>query len=143
MEADDIEAALDDLEAVGLVDDKKFAKELAAHQLHRRGAGRRMATAALRRAGVDLGLAERVVDEAAPEDEAIRAEEVARSRLGRLARLDENTAHRRLLSFLLRRGYEGDVARSAVRRVLAEADAEPKPQPVTPDLRGVAFRPSD
>ncbi len=143
LEAGEIDAALDDLEAVGLVDDEKFARELASQQLHRRGAGRRMATAALRRAGVDLGLAEQVVDETAPGDEAARAEEVARSRLGRLGRLDETTAYRRLLSFLQRRGYEGDVARSAVRRVLAEADAEARAPAGHPDLRGVAFRSSD
>jgi regulatory protein len=141
MEAGDIETALDDLEAVGLVDDEKFARELAAHQLNRRGAGRRLAIAAVRRAGVDPRLAERVVDESAPADEEARAEEVARSRVNRLAGLDQASAHRRLLSFLLRRGYEGDTARAAVRRVLATAHREP--QPAESDLGDVALRPSD
>jgi regulatory protein len=118
MDAGDIEAALDDLESVGLVDDEKFAKELATHQLHRRGAGRRMATAALRRAGVDPRLAERVVDETAPEDEATRAEGLARIRIERLRGLEDETAYRRLVSYLLRRGYEGGVSREVARRAL-------------------------
>ncbi|HZA27175.1 MAG TPA: regulatory protein RecX [Actinomycetota bacterium] len=112
--------ALDDLEAVGLVDDERFARELAAHEIQRRGSGRRLAISALRGAGVNAEVAERVVEEMGPVDEEARAEEMARARLGRLSGLDEATAHRRLVSFLSRRGYEGAVARAAAFRVLSD-----------------------
>jgi regulatory protein len=115
---EEVTAALDDLEEVGLVDDEKFARELAAHEIEGRGSGRRMAMSALRKAGVRAEIAERVVDEMGPADEEARAEELARSRIGRLSGLDEPTAHRRLLSYLLRRGYDGQVARAAARRAL-------------------------
>jgi regulatory protein len=120
----DVVAALDDLEAVGLVDDEAFARQLAGHEIRRRGSGRRVALMALRRAGVDREIAERVVEEAAPDDDAARAEELARIRVERLRGLDDATAYRRLLSYLLRRGYEGEVARTAARGALRGSSRE-------------------
>lgn len=118
----DIEAALVDLEAVDLVDDERFARELAAHQVDRRLAGRRAALAALRKAGVARDLAEHAVEEASGEDEEARAEELARSRLGRLGNLPPEAAYRRLLGFLQRRGYSSETARTVCRRVLGELE---------------------
>jgi regulatory protein len=123
-EVEEISSALDDLEAVGLVDDEQFARELATHELRGRGSGRRLAMTALRRAGVDPDMAERVVGEMAPADEEGRAEEVARAKLGRFRGLDEVTAYRRLLSYLLRRGYDGSVAREAARRALSSEGSD-------------------
>jgi regulatory protein len=112
---------LDDLEAVGLVDDEKFARELAAHEIRGRGSGRRLAISSLRRAGVEAEVAERVVTETAPADEEERAEEVARARLRRFRGLDETATYRRLLPYLLRRGYEGSVARAAAHRAISDS----------------------
>jgi regulatory protein len=117
-DAADIDAALADLEAVGLIDDEQFAKELAAHEVDRRLAGRRAALASLRKAGVARDLAERAVEEASGDDEEARAEELARSRLGRLRGLTAEAAYRRLLGFLQRRGYPGETARVVCRRVM-------------------------
>jgi SOS response regulatory protein OraA/RecX len=114
----DIETALADLEGVGLIDDERFARDLAAHEVDRRLAGRRAALASLRKAGVARDLAERAVDEAAGDDEEARAEELARSRLGRLRGLTTEAAYRRLLGFLQRRGYSGETARAVCRRVM-------------------------
>jgi regulatory protein len=116
---DEVAAALDDLEAVGLVNDEQFARQLATQELQARGSGRRLVLAALRRAGVNVELAERVVDETAPHDEEARAEELARHRLGRLRSVDDATAHRRVVSYLLRRGFDGHVARAAALRALS------------------------
>ncbi|HEV3475762.1 MAG TPA: regulatory protein RecX [Actinomycetota bacterium] len=118
----EIESAIADLEAVGLVDDERFAREMAAKD-RRRGLGRRAGLASLRGKGVDRALAERVTEETQSEDEEKRAIEVARARVSRLRGLDPPVARRRLLGFLLRRGYEGETARSAARRVLEEEDA--------------------
>ena len=116
----DIDSALADLESVGLIDDERFARELASHEVGARLAGRRAALASLRKAGVSGDLAERAVEEASGEDEETRAEELARSRLGRLRSLPPDAAYRRLLGFLQRRGYSGEVARTACRRALGE-----------------------
>lgn len=126
-EEEEVATALDDLEAVGLVDDERFARELATHEIEGRGSGRRMAISALRKAGVRAEVAERAVDELGPADEEARAEELARSRIGRLRGLDEPTAHRRLLSYLLRRGYDGHVARAAARRALTAVGSDEEP----------------
>jgi regulatory protein len=118
---DEVETALVDLEGVGLVDDEAFARELAEHQ-RRKGLGRRAGLAALRGKGVDRDLAERTVDEIQPEDDADIAFELASARLERLRSLSPDVLHRRLLSYLIRRGYEPMIARSAVRRAIAEME---------------------
>jgi regulatory protein len=120
----DIDSALADLEAVALIDDERFARELASHEVGGRLAGRRAALASLRKAGVARDLAERAVDEASGEDEEARAEELARSRLGRLRSLPPEAAYRRLLGFLQRRGYSGETARAACRRAIGELEDE-------------------
>ena len=121
-EPEDVDAALADLEAVGLVDDERFARELAESQ-RRRGMGRRAGMSALRGKGVDRDLAERTIEEVQPEDDAEVAYELARARLGRLRSLPPDVAYRRLIGFLVRRGYEPVIASTAVRRAVAEAEA--------------------
>lgn len=118
---DEIDAALDDLERVGLLDDERFAEEVVRDRLGRRGFGPRGALQALRGFGVPREVAERAV-EAWGGDEEGRVEEVARSRLRRLSSLPPEVASRRLLDFLLRRGFDPEVARSACRRALASRD---------------------
>jgi regulatory protein len=120
-EPEEVDAALADLEAVGLIDDEAFARELAESQ-RRKGMGRRAGMAALRVKGVDRELAERIADDVNPEDEAARAMEVAAKRLPRLQGLDPVTRRRRLLDFLLRRGYDAETARSACFRAMAEEE---------------------
>jgi regulatory protein len=117
----EVEDAIANLEAVGLVDDERFAREYAEHQ-RRRGMGRRAGMAALRAKGVDRDVAEQAVGEANPEDEAERAFELARGRLERLRGLTPDVAHRRAVDFLLRRGYEPIIAGTAVRRAAAEME---------------------
>jgi regulatory protein len=118
---EEVESALDDLERVGLIDDEAFARELAEHQ-RRKGMGRRAGLSALRVKGVEREIAERVAEEVSPEDEADRALEVAAGRLRRLQGLDPESRRRRLVDFLLRRGYDPEVARSACARAMAGED---------------------
>jgi regulatory protein len=120
----DIDSTLADLETVGLIDDERFARELAAHEVGGRLAGRRAALSSLRKAGLSRDLAERAVDEASGEDEEARAEELARSRIGRLRNLPPDAAYRRLLGFLQRRGYSGETARAASRRAISELEED-------------------
>jgi regulatory protein len=118
---DEIAPALDDLERVGLLDDERFAEEVVRDRMGRRGFGPRGALEALRTFGVPRDVAERAV-EAWSGDEERAADEVARSRLRRLAGLPPGVASRRLLGFLLRRGFDPEVARAACRRALASEE---------------------
>lgn len=114
----EIEEALEDLERVGLVDDERFAEEVVRWRLSRQGYGHRAALDTLRKAGVDRSVAERAVVEAGWEDEESRAEEVGRARLSRLDGLAPQAARRRLMGFLLRRGFDPEVARTVCERLL-------------------------
>jgi regulatory protein len=116
---EEAEAALADLERVGLIDDEAFATEVVRWKLDRQGFGHRAALTALREKGVPREIAERAVAEAGWEqDEEARAEEVAAARLPRLAALDRGTAYRRLQGFLLRRGFDPEVVRTVCGRLL-------------------------
>lgn len=120
-EGQEVESTIADLEASGLVDDERFARELAESK-RRRGMGRRAGLAALREKGVDREIAERVVGDVNPEDEADRAYRLACARLERLRALSPDVAYRRTVSFLIRRGYEPVIASTAVRRAGAEVE---------------------
>jgi regulatory protein len=120
-EAEEVEAAVADLEAVGLVDDERFGRELAEAK-RRRGMGRRAGLAALRQKGVDRELAERIVQDVHPEDEADRAYHLARARLERVRGVPPDVAYRRAVAYLVRRGYEPIIATTAVRRAAAEEE---------------------
>ena len=120
-ELDEVAAAIADLEEVGLVDDERFARELAEAK-RRRGMGRRAGLAALRAKGVDREIAEQAVGEVNPEDEAARAYELARARLERLRSVPPDVAYRRTVGFLVRRGFEPVIASTAVRRAEAEVE---------------------
>lgn len=116
---EETEAALADLERVGLIDDGAFAAEVVRWKLDRQGYGHRAALTTLREKGVPREVAERAVAEAGwEEDEEARAEEVAMARLPRLSSLDRGTAYRRLLGFLLRRGFDPEVVRTVCSRLL-------------------------
>ncbi|MGH2691570.1 MAG: regulatory protein RecX [Actinomycetota bacterium] len=118
-EPEEVDSALADLEAVGLIDDEEFARELAEHQ-RRKGLGRRAALAGMRVKGVDRDLAERIAEEVSPEDEAERAAELAAKRLPRLQGIEPEVRRRRLMDYLLRRGYDHQTALAACIRAMAE-----------------------
>jgi regulatory protein len=105
------------LERVGLIDDEAFARSLVEHAVGSRKEGRRAVAASLAAKGVDPSLTARVLEEVAG-DEQERADELARSRVTRLAGADPAKAFTRLSGFLARRGYPAEVARSAARRAL-------------------------
>jgi regulatory protein len=109
------------LERVGLVDDLAFARAMVEHQVVNRKAGRRAVSAALAQRGVSPAIAS-VALEDMDEDEQTRADELARLRATRMHGIEASSAFSRLVGLLQRRGYGGEVARTAARRAL-ELDA--------------------
>jgi regulatory protein len=116
-EHQEVEEVLERLEGVGLIDDAAFARQLAEHQLGSRMAGRRSVERALAAKGVSPDTTRVVLADAAGSEED-RALALASSRAGRLAGVEPAKAFTRLSSLLVRRGYDGDVARRAARRAL-------------------------
>jgi regulatory protein len=117
----EISATLDRLEAAGLLDDDRFAAIVTAHERGSRGSSARAVRSALLRRGVGADTVERALA-ALPDDEEERAGEAARRRGARLSGVDAATAHRRLVSYLLRRGYAPDVARRAAAEALGHSE---------------------
>jgi regulatory protein len=120
---DQVEAELDRLEEVGLVDDARFAAEFVEHALDRRLEGRRSIAANLTARGLDRGVVDAALDAASGDDEE-RLDRLAAARAERLRGLAPEAARRRLVSFLVRRGHDPAAARSAAARAL-EVGSEP------------------
>jgi regulatory protein len=117
-EATEVEPELERLEAVGLIDDADFARQVVEHELGNRNAGTRAVRDRLREKGIDGATIERTLLEVPSAPEAERALELARSRSRRLTSLTPEKAFGRLVPFLVRRGYSGAMAREAAAKAL-------------------------
>jgi regulatory protein len=122
-EPEEVEAELVRLEAVGLVDDEEFARQVVQHEVTARRSGRRAVTSRLYASGLDRETIDRSLQEVPESADEERAVELARTRVGRLARLTPEQAFGRLVAFLARRGYAPSTARHAA-RVALEVEAE-------------------
>ncbi|MGZ8624659.1 MAG: regulatory protein RecX [Actinomycetota bacterium] len=116
-EPTEVSGELERLEAVGLLDDERFAREFAEHQLEVRHAGRRAVASGLAAKGIDRATVERTLADASGDD-ASHADDLARARASRLGNLPPEKAYTRLFAFLVRRGHDPETARSAARRAL-------------------------
>lgn len=117
--SEQIEDVLEDFRRRGYLDDRVLAEQLISAGVERKGQGR----VALSRALAQRGVARDVIDAALselPDDDASRALDFARGKAKSLARLDHDTALRRLVGQLARRGYNGAIAMSAAKTALSE-----------------------
>ncbi|MFT2694112.1 regulatory protein RecX [Clavibacter zhangzhiyongii] len=100
------------------IDEAALAEQILHTHLDRKGLGRRSVEMEMRRRKLDPLVIEEAMAEQ-PDDELARATEVAMKRVGQLSSYDDETAERRLTSFLMRRGYGGQVVRDAAKAALA------------------------
>jgi len=118
-----IATVLERLRSKGLIDDRRYAREYVRTQSARRGLGPR----ALRGRLAQLGLASSTVSEALTEalpdeqQESI-AQTLARRRLSRLRSADGEDVRPRLYQFMVRRGFDPDLAARVVDSVLGGND---------------------
>jgi regulatory protein len=119
-----IREALDRLEQAGLLSDEAVAQAEAAARL-RRGEAPMRVQQQLRRKGVAAPTVTAAVADAMREDgfdELAACRAVAEKRARSLKTTDPVAAERRLLGFLLRRGYGGSTARRVTKEVLARRE---------------------
>lgn len=119
LETAQIDDVLDEFCRRGYLDDHVLAEQLISAGVERKGQGR----VALSRALAQRGITRDVIDSALselPDDDAARALDFARTKASSLARLDHDTALRRLVGQLARRGYNGGIAMSAAKTALGE-----------------------
>jgi regulatory protein len=108
--------------AAGLLDDARYALSFARSRLLDRRLSKRRVLAELARRGVARDLADAAVAQVMDDegvDEFAAVEQVAARKWKTLAKLDRPVAIRRLMAFLARRGYDGDLVRRAVQAVSA------------------------
>jgi regulatory protein len=134
IDPDDVEAEIERLEGVGLLDDHALADNLVRTLQDRKGLGRSAISAELRRRKVGQGAIDEALEAIDTDDELTRAIEVATKRAGQLSSYDAATAKRRLGAYLQRRGYSGSVLSAAMNAALSMSHASPR------DTGGVQFR---
>ena len=104
---------------LGYLNDERLAVELATRLSERKGQSRSIISRELRRRGVDASAAEAALDGLDSGAEENQAAELAFTRVRQFSRLDDATAERRLVGFLSRRGYTGQVVREATKAAMA------------------------
>ncbi|GHF86239.1 regulatory protein [Amycolatopsis bartoniae] len=115
------------LDSSGLVDDAAFAEQWVRSRHTTQGLARSALVAELKRKGVDGEVASQAAEEIDRESEEQRARELVRKRLRTMTTLDEQTAVRRLLGTLARKGYPQGLAYSVIREELRDAGADSTP----------------
>jgi regulatory protein len=128
-----VEAAIERLEELGHVDDAAFARWWGEQRDRHAPRGRRMIEAELRQRGVPRDVieayrAEHAEPERAPEDESLpgteaerATEALAKHLRGRLLPGDRK-ALQRVGMYLMRRGFDAETVRAAIRQAGAETD---------------------
>ncbi|QFU87805.1 Regulatory protein RecX [Amycolatopsis sp. YIM 10] len=123
------ETILGKLDNAGLVDDEAFAEVWVRSRHNHQGLARNALVAELKRKGVDAEIAVQAAGEVDREAEEQKARELVRKRLRSLGNVDEQTAIRRLLGTLARKGYPQGLAYTVIRDELREFGAEPTTLP--------------
>lgn len=120
-----IEAAVDRLQEIDLLDDQAFARLWVENRLALRPRGRRALYSELRKKGVSSTIIEQVLDDMiTAEGEADRALALARKRARALAGLEREVFARRLQGYLARRGYPAHLVWPTVNQVWEEVTGE-------------------
>jgi regulatory protein len=114
-----IEAELDRLQRVDLLDDAALAETVVRTKHERKGLGRNALVRELSQRHIDPAVIDQAVSAIGDEDEQAMATELAVKRARQFTSLDAATAERRLTGYLMRRGYSSSIVREATRVALA------------------------
>ncbi|QCC77456.1 regulatory protein RecX [Nocardioides daphniae] len=115
---------LDRFEEVGLIDDEAFARMWIASRQPGKGLAGRALAQELRRKGVDDEIVKEAIGEIDPDDERAAAEALVAKKMRSLRSVGHQTATRRLVSMLARKGYSSGLAYAVVRDALGEREEE-------------------
>jgi regulatory protein len=113
---DQVESEVERLLRARYLDDARLAEEIVRVEFERKGKGRAVVTAELRRRGVSPDDFATALDDIDTELELQRAADIAYRKMVSSSDLDARTAERRLSALLARRGFSGDLARLAIAR---------------------------
>jgi regulatory protein len=114
---------LDRFAEVGLIDDAEYAAEFVRARRAVKGTGPAVLRMELKKRGIAEDLILQALDDRVGEDIDV-ARELAARKLQSLSRFDSATQNRRLVSFLVRRGYSPGLAFGLVRELLADVETD-------------------
>jgi regulatory protein len=118
-----VEGVIDDLARLGYLNDEQFAKTKALSAARHKHHGKRRAKIELMKAGVDAETADRALGSVYDAHDSLAvARELARKQVPRLSKLDPQTARRRLVGMLLRRGFDYELIKPVVDQALGGHD---------------------
>ncbi len=120
-DAETVEAELERLRRVGLVDDRAFARFWVENRTAFRPRSRRALQTELRRKGIPPAIIQEVLREASPDERAL-ALRLARKRARQLQGLDPLTFRRRLAGYLIRRGFDGELVMEVLQALERKED---------------------
>lgn len=100
---------------LGYIDDDRLAEQIVRVQRERKGQGVSGIRHELERRGIPSAVSARVLAELDDDEELERATELAADRLRRLAAEAPEVQQRRVMGFLMRRGYSSGIASKAIR----------------------------
>lgn len=121
---DVIQRVLDRFEEVGLINDRDYAAEFIRARRSVKGTGPAVLRMELKKRGIDDDVIAAALEHRIGEDIDV-AREIAQRKLASLSRFDSNTQSRRLVSFLMRRGYSAHLAYAVARELVSAVEVEP------------------
>ena len=113
---------LDHLEAVGLVDDEKLARDWVESRQARRHLSRSALRRELQAKGVDRDDIEAALEQVSRDDELRAARALAGKKLDAMVGLGHDVRRRRVAGALARRGFSSDVISRVLADVLGGSD---------------------
>ncbi len=123
MDAPAIDATINHLQSIGLINDTALAKAFVRDPLNFRPAGKKNLMNELRKRGVSEDIAKPILDELLHEDdEVFSARKIAEKYLARITRFDAATQKRRMFGYLMRKGYSRSTIATIVQELLLTND---------------------
>ena len=106
-------------ERLNYLNDERLARELTSRLSDRKGKSKSVISRELRQRGISHHAIDAALELIDDDDELAKATELALQRVRQFSKLDPETAERRLVGFLSRRGFSGSTVREACRQALA------------------------
>ena len=115
-----IDQALNNLRTQGILDDTAYAKDLMARFTLGRPVGRHKIAFELKRHGISKKISDELLETLSIEDETERALEQARLKWAGWSQLDPQKRKKRLYDFLIRKGYDFQIAQDILQKLSKE-----------------------
>ena len=116
--AESIDQALSDLKTQGVLDDTAYAKDLMARLTLGKAVGRHRIAFELKRHGISKKISDELLETLSNESETERALEQARLKWAGWSQLDPQKRKKRLYDFLIRKGYDFQIAQDILQKLL-------------------------